>query len=515
MKKDANFKSVVKNMLGMAMLSSDMIRIQEYDATDLRVVFCVTCLKRDVQLVTAMVLNVSLWWSMRNYWRLVIVTFADDEDLQCELQRLMKLPIETGNVVLCSGGKCGKQLAADKLATDRPDWMPRLSTDVSAGGIVCSPVQMPYMNYWHASIAKNTSHEAGMYCFPGTGSLLVNLDCDQVVPIAYVNAALQTFHQNLQMTGFCLCCDIAGALTGRLGYRQEDFLFIGGYDEDGPPTAGQDVDIKQRLFQHGKNRGCKPHHVQWLKTTEVCGLALPNDFKDTTPAHDRGKSKIVNCDPQFLQMFTCDLTQAWEKIRASTWTTYWKPLLDNKVIIRNLTVKSKKAGLGAWWVVIKRNVVSQIDTQDFDEAHGRPAAGSADVDMVNEAPIAPRVSSGPAQSVVGRDVGISVEIFIVGASEIKYKTRTRISSLGRSNDYDVVVFPNLSQASSCFLIHGMCVIRLQVVPASCLHVAVQANTWRRRAGQCLQRRQPGARGFGGGIPHVASNREEFNKNFVF
>jgi hypothetical protein len=450
MKKDANFKSVVKNMLGMAMLSSDMIRIQEYDATDLRVVFCVTCLKRDDQLVTAMVLNVSLWWSMRNYWRLVIVTFADDEDLQCELQRLMKLPIETGNVVLCSGGKCGKQLAADKLATDRPDWMPRQSTDVSAGGIVCSPVQMPYMNYWHASIAKNTSHEAGMYCFPGTGSLLINLDCDQVVPIAYVSAALQTFHQNLQMTGFCLCCDIAGALTGRLGYRQEDFLFIGGYDEDGPPTAGQDVDIKQRLFQHGKNRGCKPHQVQWLKTTEVCGLALPNDFEDTTPAHDRGKSKIVNCDPQFLQMFTCDLTQAWEKIRASTWTTYWKPLLDNKVIIRNLTVKSKKAGLGAWWVVIKRNVVSQIDTQDFDEAHGRPAAGSADVDMVNEAPIAPRVSSGPAQSVVGRDVGISVEIFIVGASEIQYKTRTRSSSLGRSNDYDVVVFPNLSQASSCF-----------------------------------------------------------------
>ncbi len=44
MKKDANFKSVVKNMLGMAKLSSDMIRISEYDATDLRLVFCVTCL---------------------------------------------------------------------------------------------------------------------------------------------------------------------------------------------------------------------------------------------------------------------------------------------------------------------------------------------------------------------------------------------------------------------------------------------------------------------------------------
>ena len=255
--------------------------------------------------------------------------------------------------------------------------------------------------------------------------------------------------------------------------------------------------------------------MKWLKTTEVCGFAFPNDFKDITQAHDRGKSKIVNCDPHFLDKFGCDLTKVWEAMRVSTWTSYWKPLLDNEDIVRNVDVKSKKAGLGAWWVVIARNVGSHEDTHYFDEAHERPAAGSADVDMVNQAPIAARVSSGPAQLLVGRDVGISVKIIIVGASEMQYKTRTRISSLGRSNDYDIVVFPSLSHASSCFLIHVMCVIRLQVVPASCLHVAVQANTWRRRAGQCLQRRQPGARGFGGGIPHVAPNRQGFNKNFVF
>ena len=46
MKKDANFKSVVKDMLAMCLISSDMIRIPEYDATDLRLVFCVTCLRR-------------------------------------------------------------------------------------------------------------------------------------------------------------------------------------------------------------------------------------------------------------------------------------------------------------------------------------------------------------------------------------------------------------------------------------------------------------------------------------
>ena len=515
MKKDENFKRVVKDMLGMSKLHSDMIRISEYDATDLRLVFCVTCLRREIQLVTAMVLNVSLWWCLRKYWRLVIVTFADDNVLQCELQELLKLPIASGNVVLCSGGDCGKQLVANKMGTDRPDWMPRKPTDVPAGGIVCSPVQMPFMKYWHASVAKNSAHQAGIYCFPGRGSLLINLDCDQVVPIAYVEAALQTFHQNLEMTGFCLCVEPNGALTGRLGYRQEDFIFIGGYDEDGPPSSGQDVDIRKRLFQHGANHGCKPKDVQWLKTTELCGCALPNDFKDLTRNHDRGKSKIVNCDPHLLDKFGCDLTKVWEKMRVSTWASYWKPLHDKQVIVRNVDVRSKKAGLGAWWLVIARTILCDVDTDNFDEAHERPAAGSADVDRVNQAPIAAGVSSGPAQLLVGRDVGISVKIIIVGASEMQYKTRTRISSLGRSNDYDIVVIPSLSHASSCFWIHVRCVVRLQVVPASCLHVAVQASTWRRRAGECLQRRQPGARGFGGGIPHVAPNRQGFNKNFVF
>ena len=64
-----------------------------------------------------MMLNLSLWWSLRKYWRLVIVTFAEDKDVHRDLQRLMRLPIETGNVVLCSGGECGKQLAANKNAS--------------------------------------------------------------------------------------------------------------------------------------------------------------------------------------------------------------------------------------------------------------------------------------------------------------------------------------------------------------------------------------------------------------
>ena len=98
-------------------------------------------------------------------------------------------------------------------------------------------------------------------------------------------------------------------------------------------------------------------------------------------------------------------------------------------------------------MVTSRHVVPHSTTQHFDDAQGRPAAGSADVDMVNEAPISRRVSSGPAQSVVGRDVGIPFELFIVGAEEIQWKIHTKVSSLGRSNEYVVVIMSNLSEAS--------------------------------------------------------------------
>ena len=98
-------------------------------------------------------------------------------------------------------------------------------------------------------------------------------------------------------------------------------------------------------------------------------------------------------------------------------------------------------------MVTSRHVVPQTTTQHFDDAQGRPAAGSADVDIVNEAPISPKVSSGPAQSVVGRHVGIPVELFIVGAEEIQWKIHTKVSSLGRSNECVVVIISNLSEAS--------------------------------------------------------------------
>ena len=82
MKQDKHFKNHIKTLLDTAMLASAMRLIPEYADEGLCITFCVTCMRREDQLVTAMMVNVSLWWSLRKYWRLVIMTFAEDFEVQ-------------------------------------------------------------------------------------------------------------------------------------------------------------------------------------------------------------------------------------------------------------------------------------------------------------------------------------------------------------------------------------------------------------------------------------------------
>ena len=60
MAKDERFKATLKTMLDTAMVALSMRHIPLYDADDLRIIFCVTCFKREEQLVAAMMVNVSL-----------------------------------------------------------------------------------------------------------------------------------------------------------------------------------------------------------------------------------------------------------------------------------------------------------------------------------------------------------------------------------------------------------------------------------------------------------------------
>ena len=163
-------------LLKMAAQSLGSEDVPEFGVDNLRVILCVTCMSREPQLMAAMAINVCLWWSLRKYWRLVIVTFFEDYELQRDLAELLAVPIESGHVVLASGGTAGEYISRSGRPTDRPGWMPRLPEpprfDLRWGKVT----SMPKLDYWRASVAKNSSRMAAMFAFPNQDNLLINLD---------------------------------------------------------------------------------------------------------------------------------------------------------------------------------------------------------------------------------------------------------------------------------------------------------------------------------------------------
>jgi hypothetical protein len=430
-------------MLDTAEFTLSMQRRPEYDSKDLLIVFCVTCLKRADQLMCAMLVNVSLWWSLRKYWRLVIVTFAEDEELQGQLQKSLRLPIETGNVVLASAGKAGLTLSQCGKSTDRPLWMPAAPSGLDLAAEPGHSVQaMPYLHYWHASVAKNSSHMAAMFAFTDHRCCLINLDCDQLVPLEYLSAALKACDQNYDVRGFCLSCAPNGFLTGSLGYRSKDFMAVGGYDEAGPPSSGQDVDIRKRMDALSElfDGDVSKTHVL-LNGKDTCGIALPNDFANISLVHDRGFSKVKNCDPAILHnLSTDDQEKLWDKMREKE-MLYWKKVWSKDVKKRNTSLGGLKHTIGTWWVVTARRIIPPEDLLLDREFSGLASAASQrNVDMELEGTDlqSPRHVPLTAQSRVWLDIGITVEVFIIGAAELKWKIESRIASLGRNSNRVIV-----------------------------------------------------------------------------
>ena len=130
-------------------------------------IFCVTCLGREDQLLTATLVNCPLWWTMRAHWRLVIVTFGEDERAVRMLRDLAAPAIASGNLVLASGGKAGVARAMSGAVVaprDMPHWMPeKPNPSVCESEKEASRGGMPRLQYWHASVAKNTSHMVGIH----------------------------------------------------------------------------------------------------------------------------------------------------------------------------------------------------------------------------------------------------------------------------------------------------------------------------------------------------------------
>ena len=101
--------------------------------------------------------------------------------------------------------------------------------------------------YYHASAAKNTSHKTAIAAMAAVGEsnsikevLLCNLDADNMFMPAWPQTLVSSavMNQCLHDDGPCPAITAGSdALTGRLAYWAQDFMSIGGYDQESD-TAG-------------------------------------------------------------------------------------------------------------------------------------------------------------------------------------------------------------------------------------------------------------------------------------
>lgn len=98
------------------------------------------------------------------------------------------------------------------------------------------------MPYWHASIAKNTSH------ILANNDIVVNLDCDNYTGVRGGQFLLdkfkifgphRVFHQFSNNYG--------DGSYGRIAMTKQNFIKIGGYDESFEPMGYEDTDLLVRL----------------------------------------------------------------------------------------------------------------------------------------------------------------------------------------------------------------------------------------------------------------------------
>ena len=267
---------------------------------------CVTCMGRDEQCKRALLINCAVLWRFSTRVVIVLVTFGDDRALHAWLREHLAFPLRRGLLVVFSGG------------------------DVGTG--VASPLREGpgRLQYWHASVAKNTAHKAAIslaHLFLSWDQqqrlVLVNLDCDNVVTPTYIGRITSIFKQALPLT--LARAHVSGnvAVTGRLAYLAADFWGIGGYDADLLPSGYQDEDLRIRfkylrsperarlLLQEQEDR------AGWLQHT--FGQALPPLGEEHTleawmsvgtafanapdPKVDRNQAKTANVDPSILRRY--------------------------------------------------------------------------------------------------------------------------------------------------------------------------------------------------------------------
>jgi hypothetical protein len=127
-------------------------------------------------------------------------------------------------------------------------------------------------DFWHASIAKNTSH------FLGSGNILINLDCDNIISlkeIIFINNYFFKYHiKNIHLL------HLENKFTdkfGRIVISKDFFRYIGGYNEHFLPQTIQDENLIFRYIKTGNVYKNKVFNIS-KNIENSCSQSIKNTY---------------------------------------------------------------------------------------------------------------------------------------------------------------------------------------------------------------------------------------------
>ena len=205
-----------------------------------------------------------------------LVQFGDDAEYWKLIVAALWPAIAEGMLTVASGGGSGIEHSMKHKSLDSHPDMPLQPNRAERSGRKVTGM----LKFWHASYAKNAAHVAAMHEYGVNENVwLCNLDADNLITPSWCLSVWKLINERKTIAGACIRCggEIIGALTGRMLYRSCDFLALGGYDENGTPSGGQDVDIRTRmelLFYRNNDRGVpKTWPCPRVMNFDVCGPA--------------------------------------------------------------------------------------------------------------------------------------------------------------------------------------------------------------------------------------------------
>ena len=192
--------------------------------------------------------------------------------------------------------------------------------------------------YWHASIAKNTSHKIAR------GKILVNLDCDNYTGRNGAEHVLRLFQKYGNDILFHQWSGVSKDGTyGRIAYHRTTFFRLGGYDESFLPMGYQDHDIIRRFQMYYESKHKYPQrglsHINSgyysYENLQLRREKIRHYFRHTYSqaiANDKGKS-MVN-------------TQYHKKLKWSTMNSINQQKSHNNIMHHRVRVNTEKQYLG-------------------------------------------------------------------------------------------------------------------------------------------------------------------------